>query len=287
MKIKSIFLLLLMQFLSSCVSFESVSTVGKLGATLTDDKSLNENTIFLCESMQAIQKDIVFNCDKYEKDVKSLNAGIDIMASYAKTLALAIKDSDIKSADAIEQTVKSLNGANWTGANENQVAGLKAIASGLQSLLVNSAKRKVLGKTISQLNPSVQSVCTGMIKIIDNQKKMYLTYDLLFKNRVEKNQDFRKVVDSTGKFSSKEFVTYNDSDKATVAFARKLIKDELDKLDQSAKIFEAFGKGHQVLSDKRPLIGTKSDQKVLNSVIDALKDIFDGIEKFKKPVTSS
>jgi hypothetical protein len=260
-----------------------------LGASLVDDKSLNENTVFLCKTMQSIEKGINQDCDKYEKGVKKLNAGIDIMASYAKVLILVAENADFKTADKIEQSLKSLNGAKWIKANENEIGGLKGVADGLESLLINSAKRKAIGNTVNQINPSIQTACKEMAGIIKGQKELYNKLDLLLKNRIEDNQDFRKVVDSTGKVFTKEFVTYNDSDKILIGYSRKLIKDELDKLDESAKVFEAFGKGHQALVDNESftLIGTKSDYKVVNSVIDSMKSIFDGIDKFKKPVTSN
>jgi hypothetical protein len=280
---KLILVLLSILIFGGCASFESAKTVGKIGATLTDYKPLNDNVAFLCESIQQTKGFTELPCDSLRSRYKTLNAGIDILASYSAVLLLAINDNDFTLSDLVGQVAGAGQSAKWLNANDDQIAGSKGIAAALQTLVVNGLKRKAIRETVRNVALPVDSVCLAMLSNINLQKQAYATYLAGVQVRYTVNSQFQKKLAGTDADQLATFNLNND----VLLLANKFARDEVDKLERAAKIIESFSISHRKLAEKSSLIGHNKDAQLQNEIIDSIKGIFSGIEAFKTPVSGN
>jgi hypothetical protein len=273
--------LLILICLTGCQSFESVKTVAKIGATFSDYTPINDDMVFLCNELNRIEEKTEFDCDKISKTRDSLNSGLGVMVAYCDALLLAVEDDEFKADDLVEQTVKAGQAAKFLAVNDNQISGIKTIASGIKDLLVAGAKQKALRKAILDRGSAVDTACTMMLEIIKEQKKLYGdSYKAGVNTRYNLELGFR------GQVVAKPVGLHKD----IRLLAYKYIHDQTVELNKMAKAVTAFQKGHKTLwesAQKFNIFKKKNDRQALKAIISSLKDVFDGIDEFSTPVTEN
>lgn len=274
---------LLLCICTACASYESVKTVGKIGGTLTDYKSVNDDVVFLCHSMQRIDHTNQFPCDTLEVRSAKLNAGIDTLVAYSNGLLLAIQENDFNLSDAIEGTVKAGNAAHWINVGDNQLAGLTGVAGGIQKLIVKGVKRRAVRRTINSVKGSVDTVCSAMLGMVALQKQSFKNYEAGVNQRFVVDSVFRAQL--AGKNANALASLNINSD--VLFLSKKYVREETAKLNQAEKAIKAFQSAHRIIGKQSSRIGKKEDAKVMVQIITSIKDIYKGVEKLKTPANSN
>lgn len=277
---RSILAIIIFSCLTACVSFESVKTVGKTGKVLSDFKEPNEDFVFLCKELNKLDNANSLDCEKVEARIKTLNKGIDGIIAYSNALLLAVEEDEFKLSDIVEQTVKAGSAAQFISASDDELAGLKGIATGVQQLLTSVKQRKSIHDAIQRTNPSIEKVCVSMIGIVQLQKQAYQNYTVGLQNRLkidlaERNRLAKPIDLGPSVFNDMLF------------FGNMYVKKQNEKLDIIEKNILAFQKGHEILNSQTRKFNRKEDSVVLKSIIKSLSEIFEGLKKFDSSENSN
>lgn len=276
--------LLLLAFLSGgCVSFESVTTVAKVGTTLVDYKTVNENVNFLCAEMKAMPGLGQLRCDSLEVRSKRVDKGVDILVGYSNVLLLATEDSDFSLSDIVAQTAQAGQAARWITASEAQLAGAQSIATGLQTFITGGLKRRAIGQTVKAQGAAVDQVCAGLLNLISLQKQEFRNYEVGAQQRALENAGFQLELARKNGVNTQPA----NLDKDVLLLARLYVRDETRKLSQIEKAVQAFRAGHQTLVREAAKVGRKKDAEVVRQIVESLKGIYEGIDQFTTPVTEN
>ncbi|GAB2541099.1 hypothetical protein [Spirosoma aerophilum] len=222
-------------------------------------------------------------CDSLRSRYKTLNAGIDILASYSAVLLLAIKDDDFTLSDLVGQVAKAGQSPKWINATDGQIEGAKDIAAALQKVAVNGLKRKAIRGTVKNLGLQIDTVCVAMLSNISLQKQAYDTYLTGVQVRYTVNAQFQKKLAGRDADELEKFNLNND----VLLLANKFARDEIEKLTRAEKIIDSFRISHKKLVEKSSLIGHNKDADLQKEIIESIKGIFSGIETFKTPVSEN
>ncbi|SHG41432.1 hypothetical protein SAMN05444483_11172 [Salegentibacter echinorum] len=268
-------------FIFSCASLDSVKSTGKITQSLSNSKEVYDNK--LCDI------DFVFNdqdsdyCEKYTLNDSIRIKTIDLLTVYGKTLEQFVEQSRFSAGDQISLLMGSANAANWTRFSGDQIEGSQKISNSIFSIINNKVKQKTLRNLILDNNEAFQKIINSLSNDLVLRKEFYTriaqSIETYMNSDTQLDADRREVLDN--ETNTIGFAKRNRLDNINIRIIQNNIEAELIKIESALKRFKAVGHAHDILAKNYTDIGTKEDFKVLELIINDLKNIYEGMEKLK------
>jgi len=281
MKQYQILILSCLLLIYSCATFDSVKSTGKITQSLSSSKEVYNNKP--CDIDFAFNDQYSDYCENYTLNDSIRIKTIDLMTAYGKTLEQFVEKSEFSAGDQISLLMDGSNSANWTSFSGTQIEGTQKILNSIFSIINNGIKQKTLRNLILDNNESFQKIINSLRDDLILRKEFY--------SRITKNIDIYMNDDSQLDADRREvlnnddynigFAKRNRLDNINIRFIQNNIETEIIKINNSLKQLRAAGNAHDILAKHYTEIGTKDDFKVLELIINDLKDIYKGLNKLK------
>lgn len=268
-------------FTFSCATFDSVKSTGQITQSLSSSKEVYNNKP--CDIDFAFNDQDSDYCENYTLNDSIRIKTIDLLTVYGKTLEQFVEKSRFSAGDQIGLLMGGSNSANWTSFSGDQIDGTQKILNSIFSIINNGVKQKTLRNQILDNNESFQKIINSLSDDLVLRKEFYnriaKSIDTYMNSDSQLDADRREVLDDDDQNIG--FAKRNRLDNINIRIIQNNIEAELIKIESALKRFKAVGHAHDILANNYTEIGTKKDFKVLELIINDLKNIYDGLEKLK------
>ncbi len=269
---------------TSCASFKSTSTTGKIAQKLYDYKMLYIRPISICDFSLALDNRYINAqyCEDYETKIKELSTALTVLNDYGKALEKISEENKFSTDDQLDLIISKGESANWFTIGDESTRGIKKIISNTTKLFTNTSKRKNLREVVYEVNIPIQNLIDSlMLTELANRKIAYANVLGHLKNIDSQDEiskpDMRQLIDGESqKISDTLFVLYNDLDNLTIKVLEQFLIEDLEKIDDYSNALKAFKKSHNKLYTEYRRIGTGDDAKITNEILGLIKGIYEG-----------
>lgn len=269
-------LLLVALIMSACVSLDSVSTTGKVAQKIVDHKDMYHQTIDVCDYFRVLSfsQEFEVECSKYKSSKEVFSHAIIVLTRYGKALEKIADDSDFKTDDQIDLIISSGESAKWFEFDDSRSKAAKKVASAVQTIVVNSVKRKGLRRIITSVNDDIGLVCDSLVRNLQNRDSLYDKSLKLLSDKYNADENSKPLMRELLSNSS-EVVKYNSLDMALLLNLKSQFILEQKKCREAIRAILAFKLSHQKLRDEIDKVGTKDDLKVAKEIVEELKHLYE------------
>ncbi|PIB39224.1 hypothetical protein [Maribacter sp. 4G9] len=269
---------------TSCATFKSTATTGKLAQNLDGFHTLYNRPISICDFSQALDNTVinVSYCERYETNIQELSTALTVLSSYGNALERISKANGFSTDDQLDLIISKGENANWFAIGDESTSGIKKIISNTAELMANTVKRKNLREVVRNVNTPIQKLIDSlMLPELANRKRVY-GYVIKQLNNMEDpdemvRPDMRRVFHGQSRtISDSLFVQYNDLDNLTINVVEQFLTEDLENIDTYAIALEAFKESHQKLYQEYRRIGTGDDAEVAKEILELIKGIYGG-----------
>lgn len=271
--------------ISSCASFESVKTTGKLAQNLDSYKDIyTKNPCNLTKAFQVNLETNQDKCTEYESNDTIRVQALELLSKYGKALEILVEDAKFDAEDQIGLVLESGTKAKWFTLTEDQITGGKTIGDATFKLIVNGVKRKALRKEFVKNNVAVQGIVNTLYADLVIRKAIYVIatkeIDALINEDSKFDADPREVKDSSETVIGLAY--QNRLDQLTKSLLKRQIINDTIQVSKTMDALQSFGKAHEILAKNANKIGTRSDAEVVKELFVNLGKVFEGIEKLEE-----
>nr|WP_299070407.1 hypothetical protein [uncultured Allomuricauda sp.] len=269
---------------TSCASFKSTSTTGKIAQKLYDYKMLYIRPTSICDFSLALDNRYINAqyCEDYETKIKELSTALTVLNDYGKALEKISEENKFSTDDELDLIISKGESANWFTIGDESTRGIKKVISNTTKLFTNTSKRKNLREVVYEVNIPIQNLIDSlMLTELANRKIAYANVLGHLKNIDSQDEiskpDMRQLIDGKSqKISDTLFVLYNDLDNLTIKVLEQFLMEDLEKIDDYSNALKAFKKSHNKLYTEYRRIGTGDDAKITNEILGLIKRIYEG-----------